>query len=83
MGEQTFNPVVLSNPVKLIGVVVTWGTTIYFLSIRKPPSVISGQLFYEQVRRITMLVISVFLVLSWGVFGNAASLRAVESGQLI
>jgi hypothetical protein len=79
MADPTFNPVVLSNLVKLIGIVVTWGTTIYFLWVKTPPPVISAEPFFDQVRRITMLVISVFLILSWGILGNTASLRALLS----
>jgi hypothetical protein len=79
MDHQPFNPVVLSNLVKLIGVVVTWGTTIYFLWVRTPPPVISAEPFFDQVRRITMLVISVFLILSWGLLGNTANLRTLST----
>jgi hypothetical protein len=78
MGPQALDPVVLSNLVKLIGIVVTWGTTIYFLWVKTPPPVIASEPFFDQVRRIAMLVISVFLILSWGVFGNTGSLRALS-----
>jgi hypothetical protein len=78
MNHEPFNPVVLSNLVKLIGVVVTWGATIFFLWVKTPPPVISLEPFFDQVRRITMLVISVFLILSWGLLGNTANLRTLS-----
>ena len=77
MSDGALNPVVLSNVVKLVGVVATWGATIFFVWVKKPPPVIASEPFFDQIRRIAMLVISVFLILSWGLLGNTGSLRTL------
>lgn len=67
----------LSSVVKLIGVVVSWGVSIYFLWVRNPPAVLAGDHFFDQTRRISIVVISIFLVLTWGLLANAGSLHVL------
>ena len=75
----TIDTSTLGNVVKLVGVVVSWGVSIYFLWVRKPPAIVANDHFFDQTRRISIVVISIFLVLTWGLLANAESLRVLAS----
>ena len=63
----------LASVVKLVGFVVSWGVSIYFLWVRNPPAVLASDHFFDQTRRISIVVISIFLVLTWGLLANGGS----------
>jgi hypothetical protein len=54
--------------------VVSWATSIYFLWVRKPPKVLSDLSFFEQTQKVSIIVTSVFLMLTWGALGTSRSL---------
>lgn len=63
--------------VKVLGFVVSWATSIYFLWVRKPPKILSDLPFFEQTQRISIIVTSIFLMLTWGALGTSHSLRVL------
>jgi len=62
---------------KILGFVVSWATSIYFLWVRKPPKVLSEIPFFEQTQKISIVATSVFLMLTWGALGTSRSLPAL------
>lgn len=67
----------LSSVVKLVGVVVSWGVSIYFLWVKNPPAALAQNHFFDQTRHISIVVVSIFLVLSWGLLATPGSVRVV------
>jgi len=63
--------------VKVVGFVVSWATSIYFLWVRKPPKTLSELPFFEQTQRVSIIITSIFLMLTWGVLGTSHSLSAL------
>jgi hypothetical protein len=57
--------------VKVVGFVVSWATSIYFLWVRKPPKTLSELPFFEQTQRVSIIITSIFLMLTWGYSGRA------------
>jgi hypothetical protein len=70
-------PSSLSLVIKVLGFVVSWATSIYFLWVRKSPKDLSELPFFEQTQRISIIITSIFLMLTWGALGNSHSLRAL------
>jgi len=72
MADQTYNPEALSAIAKLIGVIASLGTSIYFIWVKRPPEIISKNKFFSQTVRIIIIVISTFFVFSWYILGSSA-----------
>lgn len=62
---------------KLLGFVVSWAASIYFLWVRKPPKVLSDIPFFEQTQRLSIIITSIFLILTWGALGTSRSLSVL------
>jgi hypothetical protein len=63
--------------VKIIGFIVSWAASIYFLWVRKPPLVLTRNEFFPQVQRISIVMGSIFLALSWGYLANPRGLKTL------
>lgn len=64
--------------VKVLGFVVSWAGSIYFLWVRKPPKTLTDLPFFEQTQRISIIVTSIFLMLTWGALGTPHSLGPLK-----
>jgi hypothetical protein len=62
---------------KLLGFVVSWVTSIYFLWLRNPPKAFREIPFFEQTQRVSVIVTSIFLILTWGGLGTSGTLSAL------
>jgi hypothetical protein len=62
---------------KIVGFVVSWAASIYFLWVRQQPKNISDLPFFAQTQRISIVVTSVFLMLTWGALGTGRSLAVL------
>jgi hypothetical protein len=67
-------PSTLPLIVKVIGYVVSWATSIYFLWAKNPPKLLVDHHAFKQVRAISIISISIFLMLAFGYLGNSNGL---------
>jgi multisubunit Na+/H+ antiporter MnhE subunit len=75
VNEANINTATLDAIVKLAGVIVSWGVSIYFISVKAQPKIISEHPFFAQGKNITVIVVGVFLALTWGLLGNFSSTK--------
>jgi hypothetical protein len=71
------NPSSLPLVAKIAGFAISWATSIYFLWARNPPPLLSTDAFFPQVRAISIVMISIFLALSWGYLANEDGLQTL------
>lgn len=62
---------------KIVGFVVSWAGSIYFLWVRKQPKILDGLPFFEQTQRVSIVVTSIFLMLTWGALATSSSLQTL------
>jgi hypothetical protein len=60
--------------VKVVGFIISWATSIFYLWVTNPPKLISEHHAFRQVRTISIVSISIFLSLIWGTLGNSSGL---------
>lgn len=60
--------------VKVVGFIVSWATSIFYLWVTNPPKLICEHHAFRQVRTISIVSISIFLSLIWGTLGNSNGL---------
>lgn len=83
MNEANINTATLDAIVKLAGVIVSWGVSIYFISIKSQPTIISKHPFFAQGKNITVIVVGVFLALTWGLLGNFSSAKYLATISIV